>query len=165
MLFRSNDLTVVEDGRTRLENISFEVHAGEILGIIGVAGNGQAALGRLCAGLVQPASGRLTFDGEVLDGLSARELIASGVGRIPEDRHASLVPDLSVAYNLVLEHLDDYRRGLRLDEPAIRANAEALIGRFAIKAAPDDRVATLSDRKSTRLNSSHIPLSRMPSSA
>ena len=58
----------------------------------------------------------------VHDGVQ-RSVFASG--RIPEDRHASLVPDLSVAYNLVLEHLDDYRRGLRLDEPAIRAMVEA----------------------------------------
>ena len=66
------------------------------------------------------------------------------MGRIPEDRHASLVGDLSVAYNLVLERLDDFRRGGRLDERRIREHADELIERFDIRARPDDRSATLS---------------------
>ncbi len=70
--------------------------------------------------------------------------MTAGVGRIPEDRHASLVLELSVAVNLVLEHLDDFLRGGRLDEPRIRSNAESLIARYAIRARPGDRVATLS---------------------
>jgi simple sugar transport system ATP-binding protein len=70
--------------------------------------------------------------------------MAAGVGRIPEDRHASLVGELSVAHNLVLEHLEDFTTGGRLDERRIRARAEELIERFAIRARPADRVATLS---------------------
>ncbi len=71
-------------------------------------------------------------------------IAAAGVGRIPEDRNASVVRDLSVAYNLVLEHLGDYRRGPVLDERRIRATAQQLIERFAIRARPDDDVGNLS---------------------
>jgi simple sugar transport system ATP-binding protein len=70
--------------------------------------------------------------------------MAAGVGRIPEDRHASLVLDMPVALNLVLEHIDDYRRGAALDHGRIDRRARELIGRFSIRAAPDDRVGSLS---------------------
>ena len=71
-------------------------------------------------------------------------MMSAGVGRIPEDRHASLIGDLSVAYNLVLERLDDFRRGGRIDERRVREHATELIERFDIRARPDDPVATLS---------------------
>jgi simple sugar transport system ATP-binding protein len=71
--------------------------------------------------------------------------MAAGVGRIPEDRHASLVLDLSVATNLVLEHIDDFRTSTgQLDQGRITAQARVLIERFSIRAHPEDRVATLS---------------------
>jgi simple sugar transport system ATP-binding protein len=70
--------------------------------------------------------------------------MGAGVGRIPEDRHASLVGDLSVAYNLVLERLDEFRRGGRIDEGAVRTHANELIARFDIRARPEDPVVTLS---------------------
>jgi simple sugar transport system ATP-binding protein len=92
----------------------------------------------------RPTAGSIEVDGVELAGAGPQQVMAAGVGRIPEDRHASLITDLSVAYNLVIEQLDDFRRGVRLDEGRIRRNAEALIERFAIKAGPDDRVGTLS---------------------
>jgi simple sugar transport system ATP-binding protein len=80
---------------------------------------------------MRPAtSGRMTVDG--------------ALGRIPEDRRASLVGDMSVAYNLVLDHLDDYRRGPMLDERSLRRRADELIQRFDIRARPNDPVASLS---------------------
>jgi simple sugar transport system ATP-binding protein len=66
------------------------------------------------------------------------------LGRIPEDRRASVVGELSVAYNLVLDDLSSYRRGPMLDERAIRRRAEELIERFDIRARPNDPVAGLS---------------------
>lgn len=131
-------------GKPALDGLSLSVGAGEIVGIAGVSGNGQTELVEVLSGMRRAASGAVRVDGRELTNATPSTVTAAGVGRIPEDRHASLVPDLSVAYNLVLEHLPDFRRGLRLDEAAIRANAEALIERFAIKAGPDERVATLS---------------------
>jgi simple sugar transport system ATP-binding protein len=79
-----------------------------------------------------------------LAGADPSSVMAAGVGRIPEDRHASLVLDLPVSLNLVMEHIEDFTSGGRLDRRRIDQHARTLIERFAIKARPGDRVATLS---------------------
>jgi len=83
-------------------------------------------------------------DGQELAGARPAQIMAAGVGRIPEDRHASLVLDLPVSLNLIMEHIDDFVGGGRLDRKRIDAHARTLIERFGIKARPGDRVATLS---------------------
>ena len=80
-----------------------------------------------------------------LAGAGPADVMAAGVGRIPEDRHASLVLDLSVALNLVLEHIDDFRTA----SAARRAPHRGACPRRSssatrIKARPRDRVGTLS---------------------
>ncbi len=141
-------IDVVEDGRARLDGISFEVRAGEILGIIGVAGNGQAALGNLCAGLARPARGRMMLDGRPLEKASAKALVAAGVGRIPEDRLAEgVVGEMNVWENAVLERARERRfshHGI-VDRRAARTYAGELIERFDIRgAAPETRTRLLS---------------------
>jgi simple sugar transport system ATP-binding protein len=125
-------------GRPRLEELSFAVHTGEILGIVGVSGNGQAALGALLSGLARPSSGRLTLAGRDMAALGPRRLIAEGVGRIPEDRQAEgVIGDLAVWENAVLERLrmpDFARRGL-VRRAAARAFAAGLIRRYDIRGA------------------------------
>jgi simple sugar transport system ATP-binding protein len=120
------------------------MRAGEIVGVAGVSGNGQTELVEVLSGMRQPTSGSIRIDGRELAGADPTRMMRAGVGRIPEDRHASLIDDLSVAYNLVLERLDEFRRGGRLDEAAIRTHAEELIARFDVRARPDDPVGTLS---------------------
>jgi simple sugar transport system ATP-binding protein len=127
-----------------LRGLSFEVAAGEVLGVAGVSGNGQTELVDVLAGMRRPDTGSVTVGDSELSGASPSAVVAAGVGRIPEDRHASLVPELSVAHNLVLERIDDFRVLGRLDERGIRVHAQGLIDRFEIRARPDDRVATLS---------------------
>jgi simple sugar transport system ATP-binding protein len=117
-------------GLPAVKGVSFEVRAGEILGVAGVSGNGQTELAEVLSGLRETTAGTAAVDGEL--------------GRIPEDRRASVVGELSVAYNLVLEDLDSYRRGPMLDERAIRRRADELIERFDIRARPNDPVAGLS---------------------
>jgi simple sugar transport system ATP-binding protein len=131
-------------GLPALRGVSFCVASGEILGVAGVSGNGQTELAEVLSGMRPSTRGSIEIDGRNIAGLGPRRMMAAGVGRIAEDRHAAVVPDLSVAYNLVLEHLDEFRRGLLLDEPRIRANAEEMIRRFAIAASPDDPVRNLS---------------------
>ncbi len=131
-------------GLPALRNISMTVHAGEILGIAGVSGNGQAELAQVLAGTLKPTQGRILVGDCDLTYASPAECSAAQVGRIPEDRHAGVVGELSVADNLALEHLDEFvQRGL-LDRAAILANAERLIKEFQIKASPLDRIRTLS---------------------
>ena len=131
-------------GRPALHDVSLEVHAGEILGVAGVSGNGQTELAEVLSGMRAVTSGSILVDEQELAGAEPSAVMAAGVGRIPEDRHASLVLDLPVSLNLILEHIDDFTRGGRLDTRRVDAHARELIERYQIKARPDDRVATLS---------------------
>jgi simple sugar transport system ATP-binding protein len=131
-------------GLPALRSISFEVAPGEILGVAGVSGNGQTELVEILSGTSPPDAGSMQVAGRELAGRGVKRVLGAGVGRIPEDRHASVVSDLSVAYNLVLERLDDFRKAGRLDESAIRRHSTELIERFDIRARPSDPVGTLS---------------------
>jgi ABC-type uncharacterized transport system ATPase subunit len=94
--------------------------------------------------MLSPTAGQVWVEGRDVTGASPRTLADAGVGRIPEDRHASLVGELSVAENLVLDQLERFTRGGALDHAAIRKNAEKMIAEYQIKASPEDRTRTLS---------------------
>jgi simple sugar transport system ATP-binding protein len=131
-------------GLGSLHDISLEVHAGEILGVAGVSGNGQTELAEVLSGMRPVTAGSVLVDGQELAGATPSAVMAAGVGRIPEDRHASLVLDLPVSLNLIMEHIDDFTSGGRLDRRKVDGHARTLIERYQIRAQPDDRVATLS---------------------
>jgi len=131
-------------GLDALHGVSFDVAPGEIVGVAGVSGNGQTELGEVLCGMRAPTAGSVQVAGLEVAGADPRSMMAAGVGRIPEDRHACLVLELSVATNLMLERIDDFLTGGRLDERRIQAHAEDLIARYAIRARPEDRVGTLS---------------------
>ena len=103
-------LLTVEDLRVREERglecvrgISFEVRAGEIVGIAGVDGNGQTELVEAITGLRRPESGRIVVRGRELTDEGARECLEAGLGHIPEDRQRrGLVLDFSLAENIAL---------------------------------------------------------------
>jgi general nucleoside transport system ATP-binding protein len=143
-VLRIRNLGAAGRGVSALADVSLEVRPGEIVGVAGVSGNGQTELVEILSGMRRPTGGSVAVAGVELSGADPARMMRAGVGRIPEDRHASLVGDLSVAYNLVLEHLDDFRSGGRIDERAVQAHAAELIQRFDIRARPDDPVATLS---------------------
>jgi ABC-type uncharacterized transport system ATPase subunit len=102
-------LTVVDDrGLEAVRGVSFEVRAGEIVGIAGVDGNGQTELIDALTGLRPVASGTIEVASEDVTNDSARECLDAGVGHIPEDRQVrGLVLDFSLAENLALH---DYRK-------------------------------------------------------
>ena len=131
-------------GLPALSEVTLAVAGGEILGVAGVSGNGQTELVELLSGMREPTRGSITVDGVELAGADPTRMMRARVGRIPEDRHASLIGDLSVAYNLVMEHLDDFQRGGRIDEHGVHEHALDLIERFDIRARPNDPVASLS---------------------
>ncbi len=131
-------------GLLALREASFEVRAGEILGVAGVSGNGQTELADVLCGMRRASAGSVTVDGADVTGSVPAQVVAAGVGRIPEDRHAAVVSELSVAHNLALEQLSEFRRGPQLDNRRLREHAETLIERFTIKARPDDPIGTLS---------------------
>lgn len=131
-------------GLPALRRVSLEVRRGEIVGVAGVSGNGQTELVDVLCGMRRPTEGVIAVDDVDITGSTPAEVVDAGVGRIPEDRHAAVVGELSVAQNLALEHLAEFRRGIGLDERRLRQHAEALIDRFGIKARPEDSVDTLS---------------------
>jgi simple sugar transport system ATP-binding protein len=93
------------DGTRRLDDLSFEVRAGEIVGIAGVEGNGQTELIETLAGLVEPARvrGEIVFEGRRINGLDARQRKELGIAHIPEDRHRrGLLLDFTLAENSIL---------------------------------------------------------------
>jgi simple sugar transport system ATP-binding protein len=144
-VLRVESLCVADDqGLPALKDVSLNVRAGEILGIAGVGGNGQKELAESLCGVRQPTRGSVHIDSQQVTGATPAALWAAGMGRIPEDRHAGVVGELSVAENLALEHLTEFTRGGVLDNQAIQRHAEELIEQFQIKARPTDRARSLS---------------------
>jgi general nucleoside transport system ATP-binding protein len=103
-LLHVEDLSVRDDrGLDAVRGVSFDVRAGEIVGIAGVDGNGQSELIDALTGLRNVAGGKITVGEEDLTRATAREALDAGMGHIPEDRHRrGLVLDFNLAENLVL---------------------------------------------------------------
>lgn len=125
-----------EGGLPALRGVSLDVREGEILGIAGVAGNGQKELAEVVAGLRRVSGGRVLIGGEDVTGLSARQVIDRGVSYIPEDRLGTgLVPGLGAADNLILKDYrrDEIARGGFINYRKVKASAQAVIEKFGIK--------------------------------
>jgi simple sugar transport system ATP-binding protein len=103
-LLKVADLSVRDDrGLEAVRGVTFDVRAGEIVGIAGVDGNGQSELIDALTGLRKPAGGQMTVGGQDLTHASARQALDAGMGHIPEDRHRrGLVLDFNLAENLAL---------------------------------------------------------------
>ncbi|MCU1579422.1 MAG: heme transporter ATP-binding protein [Rhodoglobus sp.] len=90
-----------------VNDVSFEVHEGEILAIAGVQGNGQTELTEAIMGLQPKITGSIHLDGKTLRGGSVRRTLDAGVGFIPEDRQEDgLVAEFTIAENLMLDRAD-----------------------------------------------------------
>jgi simple sugar transport system ATP-binding protein len=90
-------------GPEALKGVSLTVHAGEIVGIAGVDGNGQSELVEAIVGLCRPKSGSIDLSGKDITHSPTRETITAGVSHVPEDRHRrGLVLDFDLAENLVM---------------------------------------------------------------
>src|SRR6187431_951819 len=109
------DLRVADDrGHEAVKGVSLDVRAGEILGIAGVAGNGQDELVEALTGLRQPTSGTVELAGDDVTGAGPRDLQRAGVSFVPGDRHRfGLVLSFPLEDNLVLTQYDEkpYARG------------------------------------------------------
>jgi general nucleoside transport system ATP-binding protein len=103
-LLHVEDLVVRDDrGLEAVRAVSFDVRAGEIVGIAGVDGNGQTELIDALTGLRKVGSGTIVVGGDDVTRANARQALDAGMGHIPEDRHRrGLVLDFNLAENLVL---------------------------------------------------------------
>lgn len=131
-------------GLPALREISFNVNEGEVLGIAGVSGNGQTELGQVLEGTLKPTAGKVLLGEKDITHSTPEQISHFGVGRIPEDRHAGVVGELSVAENLALENLEDFITNGMLDRKKILKNAQDLIAEYQIKATPADNARKLS---------------------
>ncbi len=103
------DLSAQNDkGLPSLQGISFHVRAGEVLGLAGVAGNGQRELAEVITGLRPATGGRVLLNGQNVTNCSPRRSLNLGLSHVPEDRvHVGLISNMTVSDNLILK---DYRR-------------------------------------------------------
>jgi simple sugar transport system ATP-binding protein len=130
------DLTVpAEFGGLAVDSLSFEVRAGEILGIAGVQGNGQTELCEALMGL-RPSTGSVLLAGADIAGASTRERLRAGIGYVPEDRQEDgLVGAFPVAENLVLDVYDQppYARRIVMKPDAVRKAAVRLVDEYDVR--------------------------------
>jgi general nucleoside transport system ATP-binding protein len=142
-VLRVEGLRVKDDrGNEVVRGVDFELRAGEILGIAGVAGNGQDELVEAITGLRRPSAGRIELTGTDITTADPRTTRNHGLGFVPGDRHRwAIVLSFPIADNLALTAYDEapYARGLVRDERAIHTEAQRLIKEFDIR-TPSDRV-------------------------
>jgi simple sugar transport system ATP-binding protein len=121
------------DGRVLLDGLDLEVHAGEIVGVAGVEGNGQRTLGDVLSSLCQLASGRVEVAGQQVATGHAGAMARAGIAVIPEDRHDSgCVLDFTVAENIFIADPQRVaRRGL-MSRAQMNTVADELIKKFDI---------------------------------
>jgi general nucleoside transport system ATP-binding protein len=132
------DLMVADDlGNMAVDGVSFEVKAGEILGIAGVQGNGQTELCEALLGLRPVLGGGFSVNGRDLTGHPPRQVLQEGVGYIPEDRQKEgLVTEFSVAENLILDmyHEPPYSNGIALKLDIMESSAVEHVHQFDVRA-------------------------------
>ena len=142
------NLTVRDSrGVTMVDDVSFDIRAGEIVGIAGVAGNGQSELLEAISGIRRATGGTVLLNGSSVDvtgNADPAALRKRGLAHVPEDRHhVGLVLKFDESENAILGYHDDpkYRKGLLLDIDAIRAEAEEKIAAYDIR-PPNPRLKT-----------------------
>jgi ABC-type uncharacterized transport system ATPase subunit len=148
-------------GALRVKNISFEIRAGEILGLAGVAGNGQREVLEALAGIITPTLGHILLDGKELIDLAPTpaERRQHGMLHIPEDRQRmGLVPAFRAAESMILGFDSDqaFRNGPFLSKSAIDAHAMREMDRYDIR----PREASLKTAKFSGGNQQKIVLAR-----
>ncbi len=144
-----------EIGLPAVHDVSFDLRAGEIVGVAGVSGNGQSELALALTGLIPVKSGDITLNGEKISGLTAGEFCKRPISHIPEDRHKmGIVLPLPLTENVLLQRYAQSpfsRRGM-LQHNAIASHTRDLMRRFRIKAGGEyDAIQNLSGGNQQKL--------------
>jgi ABC-type uncharacterized transport system ATPase subunit len=131
-----------ETGHEKVRGLSLEIHAGEILGIAGVDGNGQSELAEAVMHLREIKSGRVLLNGADVTRLSVAQHRSAGISYVPADRrHVGSVKEMSIADNAILGLQRKYSRNLFRSIREARESALGLISRFGVRAAGIDFAA------------------------
>jgi simple sugar transport system ATP-binding protein len=134
-----------DKGLAALDDFSLDVRSGEIVGVAGVAGNGQSELAEVITGLRQ-CRGRIEVNGRDVANRPAIDAIRHGVAHVPEDRHGvGSAPGLSISDNLMMKSYREppVSRGFLIDTAVARKNAEALRDAYSISMPSIDAEARL----------------------
>ncbi|WP_027107745.1 ABC transporter ATP-binding protein [Lacticigenium naphthae] len=134
----SVDNITVKDSRgiEKVKGLSLEVHAGEVLGIAGIDGNGQSELIQAISGMTKVESGKITLQGKEIQNNVPRKITESGLGHIPEDRHrVGLVLPMSVEENMALQtyYKEPLSKNGFLNQGKMRSYAEKLAEEFDVR--------------------------------
>ena len=136
-ILRIENLTATDHrGIKAVEDLSLTVNGGEILGIAGVDGNGQTELIEVLTGLRKPQKGKITLNGKDIYAKTPREVIDSGVGHIPEDRHKrGLVLKYSLYENSILgrHHKEPFSKNGIIDYRTVKEYCNKLIEEFDVR--------------------------------
>ena len=131
-----------ETGHEKVRGLNLEIHAGEILGVAGVDGNGQSELAEAVMHLREIKSGRVLLKGADVSRLSVALHRTMGISYVPADRrHVGSVTEMSVADNAILGLQRKYRRGIFRGIREARESARGLVSRFGIRTAGIDFAA------------------------
>ncbi|MCB1444912.1 MAG: ABC transporter ATP-binding protein [Rhizobiaceae bacterium] len=134
VVLEARDVGLRIGGVERLKNVGFTLREGEVLGIIGVSGNGQAPLARILSGTLARTSGELLLYGAPVGDLGVAEVVGTGIGRIPEDRNGEgAIGEMAIWENAVLERLAVYARNGIVDRKAGMAFADRIIAQFDVR--------------------------------
>ena len=144
-----SDLTIRDiTGRALVKNVNFDVHAGEILAIAGVQGNGQSEVARAMVNLEEFVEGSIKLAGEEVIGKSVRESLRAGIAFVPESRELDgLISSMSIAENLILDIYDlpPYAKGIQMSPRTVLTQAEARKDEFDIRLqSVNDPISSLS---------------------
>jgi simple sugar transport system ATP-binding protein len=132
------DLSVHSGGRDLVKQVSFEVHCGEIFGLTGVGGNGQAELVEALVGMRPTSEGDICFDGKSVAKWDIRKRRLAGMAYVPENRITrGTAVSLSVLDNLVMGHhyLPEFHHGLVLKQKKMETYAKNVIKQFEVVAS------------------------------
>ncbi|MEL7564030.1 MAG: ABC transporter ATP-binding protein [Dehalobacterium sp.] len=124
-----------DKGLPGLSDISLQINAGEIVGVAGVAGNGQRELVEVVTGLRDITQGKILIDGQDYTGLSPKKFIEAGISHVPEDRLGmGLVPNLNAVDNVMLKKYRNKEQSRWLLKYApVRKETESMVKKFNVK--------------------------------
>ncbi|MGP3534248.1 ABC transporter ATP-binding protein [Microbacterium sp. RD1] len=147
-VLRVSDLTAAAESATGVRGVTLGVRGGEILGVVGIDGQGHQAFCQVLAGVRPRTGGRIAYEGRVRSRWDRPATMRLGISYVPEDRLvAGVAKDLSIRENLLANRMNDpaFVRGGFLRRRAAAAHADAMITRFDIRCRNgDQRAGTLS---------------------
>ncbi|CAN0584975.1 unnamed protein product, partial [Ectocarpus sp. 12 AP-2014] len=137
VLFQLEDVSTPDVGSAPgLKSATLALRAGQIIGLAGVSGNGQAALADIVGGLSKPAQGHIEMNGQKLQKWTPRSAVESGIARIPEDRHKTgTIADFDLTENAMLERYKTpgFSKGGWLNWRGSRAFADGIIDKYDVR--------------------------------